>query len=356
MVRGFCILLLLVLAETQAGASSRNVRSCKSLLTPVKAAFLSTQTFVTTFRGEPLVVRYQLNQPKLNKRRPLYLVLPGLNMPSFEDKLLSLGGRGEQAISLDLLNIGDVNMIYRPTPEEDAEIVAALLRHLKWTAQVHETPIIVISHSRGALIANRLMRLYWQEFRWGGSIQFNPYVGWIPRYYQVKAAGQSGSLIRESKKWMSPFFPLAHVWMEWAAQWSEMAGAVVSRSLLDAAINLYNPPAARAALSEALGDTDDTNLERVRQKLIGMENAEVGEDLTFLREQGVPVVFVYSDRDEFVPLEMTEAMRDLLAIPGVRYSDMNHYLPYLHTSETTDLALKISKEWLERAQIQRDFE
>lgn len=328
-----------------AVSSSASASSCQKLLSRAGgSSWLADRNFVAHVRGEPLVVRYQVNTSRFDLKKPVYVVLPGLNMPSLTEKLAELGSRGVQAVSLDLLNIKDVGPIARPTPDEDAQVVADLLVHLKFDRT--QIPLVVVGHSRGALIANRLMVTHLESFRWVGAVQINPYVGWIPHYYADKQAGQVSQWVKSSKGLIHPYLSMTHFWVDWMADWAQATGQWMNRSALEALMNLHAPASARRALGDVLGESDEATLERIRQKLLGMENSEVVTDLEVLAREGVPVVFILSDQDEFVPFEMAENVRKQFGLSGWVFEGAGHYLPYQRTGEVTDIILEVSRAWL----------
>ncbi|MCB0406721.1 MAG: hypothetical protein KDD34_00880, partial [Bdellovibrionales bacterium] len=264
-----------------------------------------TGKLTTTLRGQKLEVRYVKNRRQLSRNQDLVIVLPGLDKPAFEDQVFELGQLGLQALSLDFTNINKVGPLEAPTAEEDAQILHDLLAYLKLTRKNYKGNIYFMNHSRGTLVAARFFGTYSKKFRISGMIHFNPYVGWIPTYQEALNAKQLSQPLRVAQGMMT-FVPGVSQVLQGMIDWTEHAGKMAARSALHLYFNIHNKESAHSALRSVMGDVEPEKLENIRQKLIGMENAEIGEDFMKIQESRVPAIIVRASHDEFVPAGMVD--------------------------------------------------
>ncbi len=306
-----------------------------------KRSFSKTykESFVTTFRGQPLKVSFITNRKRLLKSKDLIVVIPGLNKGSFEEMVEVIGERGEQAISLDLININGTGPFEAPTPEEDAELLYALLEHLGFTKKHFRKKLLFVNHSRGTLVSSRFVRAYHENYRFAGIIQFNPYVGWIPDYYAQlhgKALSSGFRMIHTLWGWVPGVGVAAGI----TASLLEEAGTKWALSTFKMYMNIHDQRMVHKILSEELGVDDSEVLEGLRQKLIGMEHAEIMQDFQQIQELGIPMLIVRSDNDQLVPAGQIESVAGHFGFPVLVSRGSDHYLPYLKTSEAADVVMQ----------------
>lgn len=347
------ILTFLLSPQTGLGDTLKEAKyfRCQDLLGNKKVRTkIYKKSFVTQFRGQPLEVNYISNRSRLSKSKDLTVVVPGLNMGAFEEKVLALGVGGEQAISLDLTNINATGSFEAPTPEEDAKLLDALLQHLGFRKSVFKKKLYFVNHSRGALVTSRFVVGYHRKYNLGGIVMFNPYMGWIPNYHASSKGEEMSSGLRAFNALMG-HIPGVNIATGLAVNLVEEVTSNLMLSAMRLYVNIHDRKSTLLALQKVLHTEDEFILENIRQKLIGMENAEVMEDFQLILELKIPVLIVRSDNDDLVPARQIDDVAAAFGFPVLVFLDADHYLPYTRTAESSDVAIQAIRNLKRRFEI-----
>lgn len=327
-------------------------------------------TFVASIRGVPLKVRYITNFHRISRLKPLVFVVPGLSKGAFEEQVQVLGTRGVQAVSLDLLNIGDMNLLEAPsnwgqgtgflkeqdqwifeaaTFDDDAELSQQLLLHLNWPKKSAKAPLRAMTHSRGAEVLYRWQALYPDQFFVESAFLQNPYSGWISDFWRESTGDYTDDVtnmfIEGSRFWaqilggdgLSNMVERnMQAWGRQTRQWTERN----MEFLMWLQVDIHNRSKAHAQIGKLIHSENPVEIERIRQKLIGMEGTSVDDDLQAFVNSGVRLQFLRSEDwgDELVPDRQVDGLAERFGIPVMTLPG-THYLPYEFPEETVDAAL-----------------
>lgn len=321
------------------------------------------QFFTTTLRGHKIKIRYITNFTNISRAKPLVFVIPGLSKEAFEEQVSELEKQGFQAVSLDLTNIGPVRLIdepvtfgdgtgflkeqegewiiEKPTPEEDAQLVQDLLMHLQWPRAKPRAPLSFLTHSRGALVFYRWFKSFGDVYPIQGVVQQNPYLGWISDYLNSYHAQLLGSVAHL----MTPSFPMLpeHFFTSGWNFWSETMNGFwegvseVTRENAEAQldwfsslfINLHDREKTHLQISELIHSNDSVEIEKIRQKLLGMEGSVVEDEIERIASLDIPMMYVRSAGlgDQLVPFHQVDSIAERFDFPVVSLEG-SHYLPY----------------------------